>query len=118
MNQVMSKLEKMQESEYSSVVHVLFGLSSPTAVSADSYSTEWIDPTLNDSQKEAIKFALGSREVALIHGPPGVRFHRHERYESTDPCIDRQNTHSYRAYPPISQAEAAYLGMRSIQHFC
>ena len=33
---------------------------------------DFIDPTLNDSQKDAIKFALASREVALIHGPPGV----------------------------------------------
>ncbi len=34
---------------------------------------EWVDPTLNDSQKDAIRFALASREIALIHGPPGVR---------------------------------------------
>jgi len=27
---------------------------------------------LNSSQKDAIKFALASREVALIHGPPGT----------------------------------------------
>ncbi|KAF5630738.1 HCS1-DNA helicase A [Fusarium tjaetaba] len=33
---------------------------------------EWFDPTLNDSQKNAIRFALLSREVALIHGPPGT----------------------------------------------
>jgi DNA polymerase alpha-associated DNA helicase A len=29
---------------------------------------------LNESQKDAIRFALASREVALIHGPPGVSF--------------------------------------------
>jgi DNA polymerase alpha-associated DNA helicase A len=33
---------------------------------------DWFDSTLNDSQKDAIRFALASREVALIHGPPGV----------------------------------------------
>lgn len=27
---------------------------------------------MNDSQKDAIRFALASREVALIHGPPGT----------------------------------------------
>lgn len=78
MNQTMDKLQKMNEAEYSSFVRVLFGLSSPSPVasdlSADSEigNIEWIDPSLNDSQKDAIRFALASREVALIHGPPGV----------------------------------------------
>ncbi|RMX86591.1 hypothetical protein D0867_15749, partial [Hortaea werneckii] len=33
---------------------------------------QWNDPSLNDSQKEAIRFTLASREVSLIHGPPGT----------------------------------------------
>ncbi|RMX80651.1 hypothetical protein D0868_16118, partial [Hortaea werneckii] len=32
----------------------------------------WNDPSLNDSQKEAIRFTLATREVSLIHGPPGT----------------------------------------------
>lgn len=78
MNQTMEKLQKMGESEYSSFIRVLFGLSSPSPVpqnlstSDEVGNIEWIDPTLNDSQKDAIRFALASREVALIHGPPGV----------------------------------------------
>ncbi|KAI0050286.1 P-loop containing nucleoside triphosphate hydrolase protein [Auriscalpium vulgare] len=32
----------------------------------------FFDETLNDSQKEAIQFALESPEVACIHGPPGT----------------------------------------------
>ncbi|KAI7769075.1 hypothetical protein LZL87_000622 [Fusarium oxysporum] len=57
---------------------VLFGLSSPSPVAEDLSkdenvgNLEWFDPTLNDSQKNAIRFALLSREVALIHGPPGT----------------------------------------------
>lgn len=31
----------------------------------------FFDHTLNPSQKDAIKFALESPEVACIHGPPG-----------------------------------------------
>ncbi|CAE6428981.1 unnamed protein product [Rhizoctonia solani] len=31
-----------------------------------------MDSYLNDSQKEAVKFALDSPEIALIHGPPGT----------------------------------------------
>ncbi|KAI0483206.1 P-loop containing nucleoside triphosphate hydrolase protein [Xylariaceae sp. FL0804] len=78
MNLTMEKMQKMGESEYTSFMRVLFGLSSPSAVPSDlsadpEYgSIEWVDPTLNDSQKDAIRFALASREVALIHGPPGT----------------------------------------------
>lgn len=78
MNQTMEKLQKMGEAEYSSFIRVLFGLSSPSPVPSDLAaseevgSIEWVDPTLNDSQKDAIRFALASREVALIHGPPGT----------------------------------------------
>ncbi|EFQ26319.1 uncharacterized protein GLRG_01463 [Colletotrichum graminicola M1.001] len=78
MNQTMEKLEKMTESEYTAFMRVLFGLSSPSPVpqdlAADSELSkiQWIDPSLNDSQKDAIRFALASREVALIHGPPGT----------------------------------------------
>lgn len=64
----------MKPDEYSSFVRVLFGLTTPSPVSDEQGDLEWIDPSLNESQKDAIKFALGSREVALIHGPPGVSF--------------------------------------------
>ncbi|KAM5376646.1 hypothetical protein ACJA88_006969 [Fusarium oxysporum] len=78
MNWAMEKLNKMKESEYSGFIRVLFGLSSPSPVAEDLSKDEnvgdleWFDPTLNDSQKNAIRFALLSREVALIHGPPGT----------------------------------------------
>ncbi|RFU26328.1 Nucleoside-triphosphate phosphatase, partial [Scytalidium lignicola] len=86
MNQTITKLQKMREEEYSSFIRVAFGLSSPSPVPEDlrledltlkengatAAPFEWIDPSLNDSQKEAIKFALASRDIALIHGPPGT----------------------------------------------
>ncbi|KAI0022246.1 P-loop containing nucleoside triphosphate hydrolase protein [Xylariomycetidae sp. FL0641] len=78
MNQTMEKLQKMSESEYSIFMRVLFGLTSPSPVPQDLSADpeygkiEWIDPTLNESQKDAIRFAMASREVALIHGPPGT----------------------------------------------
>lgn len=70
----MTKLQKMQSAEYSTLTQVLFGHSSPTPISSEDLNAkiEWHDPSLNDSQKEAIQFALASREVALIHGPPGT----------------------------------------------
>ena len=30
------------------------------------------DPHLNESQKEAVRFAMSAQEIALIHGPPGT----------------------------------------------
>ncbi|KAI9760237.1 MAG: hypothetical protein M1840_002580 [Geoglossum simile] len=79
MQQIMSKLQKYTEADYSSFVRVLFGQSSPTPVPKDLgdpeyglQDIEFADTSLNDSQKDAIKFAILSREVALIHGPPGT----------------------------------------------
>jgi DNA polymerase alpha-associated DNA helicase A len=79
MNQTMNKLQKLNEQEYTPFMRVLFGQSSPTPLPSDLndpsnplHKLEWNDPSLNDSQKEAIRFALASCEVALIHGPPGT----------------------------------------------
>jgi DNA polymerase alpha-associated DNA helicase A len=78
MKQTMEKMAKMPESEYSHFMRVAFGYTTPlqpgagdAAPDADA-EVEFIDPTLNDSQKDAIRFALGSRDIALIHGPPGT----------------------------------------------
>jgi superfamily I DNA and/or RNA helicase len=30
------------------------------------------DPSLNESQREAVRFALAGRDLALLHGPPGT----------------------------------------------
>ncbi|KAF1849360.1 DNA helicase-like protein [Cucurbitaria berberidis CBS 394.84] len=79
MNQTMTRLEKFGDQELTPFMRVLFGQGSPTPLPSDLndpsnplYKLEWNDPSLNDSQKEAIRFALASREVALIHGPPGT----------------------------------------------
>ncbi|KAL8698765.1 MAG: hypothetical protein Q9201_006396 [Fulgogasparrea decipioides] len=79
MNQTMKKLEKMGESEYPSLMRILFGLDSPTPVSQDIDDLceafkylDFVDSTLNESQRNAVRFALAAKEVALIHGPPGT----------------------------------------------
>jgi len=68
----MERFKKMEERDHTTLVRILFGLGSPTPVQHDFEKTEFFDEALNDSQRDAIRFALGSREVALIHGPPGV----------------------------------------------
>ena len=75
----MERLKKMNDSDYTTLVRVLFGLDSPSTISthateieAEIGRIEFFDPTLNDSQKDAIRFVLASKDIALIHGPPGV----------------------------------------------
>ncbi|KIV97470.1 hypothetical protein PV10_01221 [Exophiala mesophila] len=73
MSQVLSKLLKTPESSYTTLQNVLLGLSSPGTPDTNAFKElEFFDPTLNDSQKDAIRFALASPDVALIHGPPGT----------------------------------------------
>lgn len=73
MKQIMAKLGSMTESDYTYFMRVVFGHSTPSPVDLSSIGTiEFIDPTLNDSQREAIQFALAAKEIALIHGPPGT----------------------------------------------
>ena len=75
MNWTMERLKKMEEGEYTTLTRVLFGLDAPTPVAQDEAKVEFLDQTLNDSQRDAVRFAMASREVALIHGPPGVGRH-------------------------------------------
>lgn len=53
------------------LVEVLLGISVPSE-KIPIENIVFFDPTLNDSQKAAVKFALQSPEVACIHGPPGI----------------------------------------------
>ena len=82
---MMERLKKMEEREYSALTRVLFGLDTPNLVpqkiadfDPEIRDMDFIDKSLNDSQKDAIRFALASREVALIHGPPGVRLPKNQ----------------------------------------
>ena len=78
MSATMRQLREMPEAAYTPLTRVLFGLSAATtATTAAPPETgrddiAWIDASLNDSQKEAVRFALAAHDVALIHGPPGT----------------------------------------------
>src|ERR1700761_4309212 len=75
MSFTMTKLQKMSESEISPFIRVMFGQATPTPVFESdlaSLKIDWISESLNESQRDAIKFALLSREISLIHGPPGT----------------------------------------------
>lgn len=68
----MEKLAKMTEDNHTHFMRVAFGHTSPLHPDDEAEPVEFMDPTLNDSQKDAIRFALASKDIALIHGPPGT----------------------------------------------
>ena len=72
----MARLEKQAESDYTTLTRVLFGLDSVHPPSEGSIDwpgdATFFDSTLNNSQKDAVRFALASPQIALIHGPPGT----------------------------------------------
>ncbi|EEC14669.1 DNA-binding protein Smubp-2, putative [Ixodes scapularis] len=74
LRRTLEKLSKDKEVRYSSLVEVLFGTSTP-GENAESSSTPPLDfynDNLDDSQREAVRFSLRQRELAVIHGPPGT----------------------------------------------
>lgn len=67
----LEKLQKKCEEGGNALTNVLLGqsiLSTPQIIN----DIDFFDDTLNESQKEAVRFALGSPEISLIHGPPGT----------------------------------------------
>ena len=74
----------MEERDYSMLIRVLFGFHTPMSIPQNTRDFEpeirdldFVDKTLNESQQDAVRFALASPEVALIHGPPGVTSSKH-----------------------------------------
>ena len=77
MDKAIDRLEKIvlnpgddKESEITPLIQVLLGMK-PLAQRIPVPDITFLNPDLNDSQKEAVKFCLESPEVACIHGPPG-----------------------------------------------
>ncbi|KAF7968001.1 hypothetical protein HWV62_32200 [Athelia sp. TMB] len=57
--------------EITPLIRVLLGLAAPSAP-APIGDIAFFDPSLNESQRDAVRFALAAPEVACIHGPPGT----------------------------------------------
>ncbi|XP_070687489.1 DNA-binding protein SMUBP-2 isoform X1 [Pempheris klunzingeri] len=53
------------------LINVLFGDSKPSSQSHPN-KVEFVNSNLDESQREAVSFALSQRELAVIHGPPGT----------------------------------------------
>ncbi|CAO3677519.1 unnamed protein product [Umbelopsis vinacea] len=57
-----------RDSANTSLQRVLFGMQQPEK--EEMKEIKFFDDTLNQSQREAVRFALASKDIALIHGPP------------------------------------------------
>uniref|UniRef100_A0A2C9JKU4 DNA helicase n=1 Tax=Biomphalaria glabrata TaxID=6526 RepID=A0A2C9JKU4_BIOGL len=53
------------------LIDTLFGLEEVSPSGAE-FPITFVNENLDESQKEAVKFALTQKEVAIIHGPPGT----------------------------------------------
>lgn len=68
-------LDLHQRGQLSHLHRVLLGLETPDTVPDGAEKDavhSWFDETLNPSQRAAVRFALASPDLALIHGPPGT----------------------------------------------
>ncbi|KAF8424475.1 P-loop containing nucleoside triphosphate hydrolase protein [Tirmania nivea] len=76
MEKAMSTLQNLHEKSSLSHLHrVLLAIDTPLPVSQfdEQKAVEsFFDENLNPSQKSAVRFALASPDIALIHGPPGT----------------------------------------------
>lgn len=70
----MNRLQKLTPSSTSPLTQVLFNQATPTPISPSDPSApiKYTNDSLNPSQQAAIQHALASREISLIHGPPGT----------------------------------------------
>jgi DNA polymerase alpha-associated DNA helicase A len=72
---IMTTLQSLPSPQLTSLVRILFGHSkphSPSQSEISDFSLTPINPLLDQSQLSAIKFALASQDIGLIHGPPGT----------------------------------------------
>jgi ATP-dependent RNA/DNA helicase IGHMBP2 len=68
--QALERAETAQRDRLAELRDVLLG-SRPPSFSADA-ACEPLDASLNESQQQAVSFALSADDVAIIHGPPGT----------------------------------------------
>ncbi|XP_004553091.1 DNA-binding protein SMUBP-2 [Maylandia zebra] len=71
MKRALNTLNGYNNGPASNLISVLFGDTKPTSQSQPN-KVEFFNSNLDDSQREAVSFALSQRELAVIHGPPGT----------------------------------------------
>ncbi|KAI8782193.1 DNA-binding protein SMUBP-2 [Biomphalaria glabrata] len=64
-------LEKSRGGPWQRLINTLFGIED-ISIPGEYDSFKFGNKKLDDYQKEAVKFALNQKEIAIIHGPPGT----------------------------------------------
>ncbi|QGJ70835.1 P-loop containing nucleoside triphosphate hydrolase [Planctomycetales bacterium 10988] len=71
--EAMERAENATDERLVEIRKVLLGEVAPQFATPEPLdSIDFFDPSLNDSQKNAVQLALSAEDVALIHGPPGT----------------------------------------------
>ncbi len=68
--QALEKARTAKDSRLAALRDVLLGKQPPTFLPLENALP--LDAKLNESQREAVRFALSARELAILHGPPGT----------------------------------------------
>ncbi|XP_077595625.1 DNA-binding protein SMUBP-2 [Stigmatopora nigra] len=71
MKRALNALNGYNNGPSANLINVLFGETKPSSYSQLS-DVKFFNTHLDDSQREAVTFALSQRELAVIHGPPGT----------------------------------------------
>nr|XP_046251384.1 DNA-binding protein SMUBP-2 isoform X2 [Scatophagus argus] len=71
MKKSLNELNGYHSGPAGNLINVLFGITKPSSQSQPN-EVEFFNSHLDESQKEAVSFALSQRELAVIHGPPGT----------------------------------------------
>ncbi|KAG5519681.1 hypothetical protein PMAC_001837 [Pneumocystis sp. 'macacae'] len=78
MSDTITRLKEMKDEEMTLLTKILLGREKPSLPwrkdEKDSPISDFLlfDNTLNNEQKKAVEFALASKEITIIHGPPGT----------------------------------------------
>ncbi|ADG13890.1 DNA helicase [Methanocaldococcus infernus ME] len=103
------------EKEKPKLINIILGIEKPEKPLKEDIEMEFYDKELNESQKRAVKRAILSKDLYLIHGPPGtgktrtltevivqeVKFNKHKVLATADSNIAADNILEYliKKYP-------------------
>ena len=68
--QGLDKASAATDSRFAKLRDVLLGYRTPLFQALD--NPQPLNPTLNETQLEAVRFALSAEDIAILHGPPGT----------------------------------------------
>uniref|UniRef100_U3KAV9 Uncharacterized protein n=1 Tax=Ficedula albicollis TaxID=59894 RepID=U3KAV9_FICAL len=71
LKRALTALKQYRGGPASDLIDVLFFASAPRAF-PETKPLEFLNASLDESQREAVSFSLAQRELAIIHGPPGT----------------------------------------------